>query len=487
VTRNSLRLRLVAGGAAAILIALTVAGLGLTILFERHVARTIAGDLDVHLRQLLAGIDVDPEGNLVVTRPPADPRFADPLSGLYWQIGDDRGRMLRSRSLWDTTLSLPVDDVAPGEVHHHEATGPAGARVLIAERQVRLTIAGNSIPVRVAVAIDLARVLAASTAFAKELAVALAFLGLVLALATSLQVALGLRPLDSLRKGIADIRSGESLRLPQAVPAEVLPLVEEVNALLDSQEREIERSRGRAADLAHGLKTPLAALAADAARLRERGESAIASDIEAVGDSMRRHVDRELARARVRGRVPRGAGASTPLAPLVRSLIATLSRTPSGTRVTFETDVAEHASLPLDRTDLAEVLGNLLDNATRHAKSRVRITACGDSDRMAVAIEDDGEGIAAAARTRMLERGARLDQREEGAGLGLAIVQDVLEAYGWTLLLETSELGGLRASCRPVVPSPVDRGVDGSGRLAGRVSPYECPFDVRQFIAGTHL
>jgi signal transduction histidine kinase len=447
MTRNSLRLRLVAGGAAAILVALTIAGIGLTILFERHVARTIADDLDVHLKQLLAGIDVDPDGNLVMTRPPADPRFTDPLSGLYWQIGDDRGRLLRSRSLWDTTLSLPVDEVAPAEVHHHETMGPAGTRLLVAERQIRLTIAGRSVPARIAVAVDLARVSAAGTAFAKELAVALAFLGVVLALATSLQVALGLRPLDALRRGIAEIRSGRSPRLPQAVPTEVLPLVEEVNALLSSQEHEIERSRGRAADLAHGLKTPLAALAADAERLRARGESSIARDIEAVGDAMRRHVDRELARARVRGRVLRGTGASTELAPLVRSLIATLSRTPAGARVSFDTDIAEHVTLPLDRTDLAEVLGNLLDNATRHAKSRVRISALRCTDETTIAVEDDGAGIDPTLRAAMLQRGGRLDERGEGAGLGLAIVQEVLEAYGRTLQLETSKLGGLKVSC----------------------------------------
>jgi signal transduction histidine kinase len=442
---SSLRLRLIAGGAAAILVALTLAGIGLTVLFERHIARTIADDLDVHLKQLLAGIDVDPDGRLVVTRPPADPRFADPLSGLYWQIGDDRGQLLRSRSLWDTTLSLPVDEVVAGAVHNHEVTGPAGARVLIAERQVRLTINNQPVPVRVAVAVDLARVSAAGAAFARELAIALGLLGLVLALATSVQVTLGLRPLEALRTGVADIRSGRSDRLPAAVPTEVLPLVEEVNALLGKQEREIERSRGRAADLAHGLKTPLAALAADAGRLRERGEQAIARDVEAVGDAMSRYVDRELARARVRGGALRGAGPSSELAPLVRSLVETLSRTPSGTRITFDTDVPAHVTLPLDRTDLAEVLGNLLDNATRYAKSRVRIVAHASPGGMTVAVEDDGEGIAHAARARVLERGARLDERGEGAGLGLAIVQDVLEAYGLTLQLQGSQLGGLKA------------------------------------------
>ena len=364
---GSLRLRLVAGGIVAILVALTIAGAGLILLFERHITRAIADDLDVHIKQLLAGIDADPQGNLVVNRPPTDPRFADPLSGLYWQVADDRGQLLRSRSLWDTTLPLPTDELSPGEIHHHETLGPGKARVLIAERRVLLTIGERRVPVRVAVAADLARVSAAASAFGKDLSIALAGLGLVLAIATSIQVGLGLRPLDALRRGVADIRSGRRQHLPAGVPAEVLPLVEEVNALLDAQEQEIERSRGRAADLAHGLKTPLAALAADAARLRDRGEQAIAQDIEAVGDAMSRHVDRELARARVRGAARQRDSHTTALAPLVRSLIATLSRTPQGDRVTFESKIADNVQIPLDRTDLAEVLGNLLENAARHA------------------------------------------------------------------------------------------------------------------------
>lgn len=447
---GSLRLRLVAGGIGAILVALTIAGAGLILLFERHVTRTMADDLDVHLNQLLAGIDVDPQGNLVVTRPPADPRFTDPLSGLYWQVADDRGQFLRSRSLWDMTLPLPADVLSPGELHHHEAIGPAKGRVLIAERRVLLTVGDRRVPVRVAVAADLTRVSAAASAFAKDLSVALGLLGLVLAIATSIQVGLGLRPLDALRRGVAEIRSGRRQHLPAAVPAEVRPLVEEINALLDAQEHEIERSRSRAADLAHGLKTPLAALAADATRLRDRGEAIIAQDIEAVGDAMSRHVDRELARARVRGAVRHRVGHSTTLAPLVRLLVATLSRTPSGMRVTFEPQIADDVQVPLDRTDLAEVLGNLLENAARHAASRVRITA----DPVAgptIVIEDDGAGIAPDQWPRVLERGARLDERGEGAGLGLAIVQDVLNAYGWRIDLANSELGGLKVTIAPTV------------------------------------
>ena len=460
---SSLRLRLVAGGIAAILLALIVAGAGLILLFERHVARTLAEGLDVHLQQLLAGIDVDAQGHLVVTRPPADPRFADPLSGLYWQVSDDRGDLLRSRSLWDTTMVLPVDEPAPGQVHRHAVQGPGGARMLVAERALSLMVGDRRVPVRVAVAADLARVSAATAAFAKDLTLALALLALVLAVATSMQVGLGLRPLDLLRRGVADIRAGRSRHLPSAVPVEVRPLVEEVNALLDAQEREIERSRCQAADLAHGLKTPLAALAADAARLREHGEHAIAQGIEAVGETMRRHVDRELARARVRGGLRRGAGLSTRLAPLVHLLIATLARTPVGMRVTFEPDIADDVRVPLDRSDLAEVLGNLLENAARHAASRVRIAADRASPGPSIVIEDDGKGIASTQLARVLERGARLDESGEGAGLGLAIVQDVLVAYGWRLELASSELGGLKATVAPLAvvgPRPARAAAD---------------------------
>ena len=441
---SSLRLRLIAGGIIAILLALAVAGAGLAVLFERHVARTVAADLDVHLRQLLAGIDVGPEGRLILPRMPADPRFAEPLSGLYWQIEDDRGQVLRSRSLWDTTLTLPADDLSPGEVHQHETPGPVNARVLVAERRINLTIGDRSVPVRLAVATDLGRISAAVAAFAKDLFVALGLLGVILAIATAIQVSLGLRPLDVLRRGVADVRAGRIRHLPTMIALEVQPLVDEVNALLDGQEREIERSRGRAADLAHGLKTPLAALAADARRLREQGQEAIARDIDSVGEAMSRHVDRELARARARGTAHRKAGLSTELAPLVRSLLATLTRAPSGRRVMFDPQIADGLFVPIDRADLAEVLGNLLDNAARHAASRVRISAHAEPSGPSIVIEDDGKGIAPAERSRVIERGARLDERTEGAGLGLAIVQDVLDAYGWRIDLATSDrLGGL--------------------------------------------
>lgn len=446
MSAHSLRLRLVAGGIGAILLALILSGAGLVLLFERHVTRAIADDLRVLVNQLIGGVDLSADRRLTVVAPPSDPRFSEPLSGLYWQVSDDRSDTLRSRSLWDTVLPLPPDRPAPGTVHQHVLKGPAGRDVLVVERVVQLSGGGNPLPVRVAVAADLSRIANATTNFSWDLAAALALLGLVLAVGTVVQVGLGLRPLAALRRGLADIRVGRSRHLQPGAPREVQPLVEELNALIDAQEQEIERSRGRAADLAHGLKTPLAALVSDAARIRSRGEEAIARDIEAVADGMRRHIDRELARARLRGQRPSGS-AATELAPLVDGLVRTLSRTPYGVRLVFEQRVAQHISAPFDRTDLAEVLGNLLENAARHARSRVCIRA----EPARIAIEDDGPGIAPEAQARALARGERLDRAGDGAGLGLAIVQDVLDAYGWRLSLgRSAEFGGMSAVLAPL-------------------------------------
>lgn len=447
---NSLRLRLVAGGAAAIALALAIAGLALTILFERHVKRTLAGDLEIHLNQLLAAVDLDSGNQIVLRQQPSDPRFSEPLSGLYWQLGDDGMQLLRSRSLWDTTLSLPDDDPSPDEIHLHELVGPVNSRILLVERRIRLAAGGTPTPVRLAVAVDLKRVSAAGSAFAADLVWALLLLGSVLAAATWVQVSLGLRPLDALRRSVAEIRSARDHRLRSHVPAEVQPLVQEVNALLDAREQEIARSRNRASDLAHGLKTPLAALGADASRLRTKGEVELAGEIESVIDTMRRHVDRELARVRVRGSDRSPPGTFTRVGPLVDSLIATLGRTDRAERISYEVDLADEFTLPFDRTDLAEVLGNLLDNATRHANAKVRITARETANGPELLVEDDGPGIAPGHRATALMRGSRLDERVGGTGIGLAIVQDVLGAYGWRLGLETSELGGLKAAIRRV-------------------------------------
>lgn len=437
----SLRLRLALAGGVAIALALAVAGYGLTLLFERHVYRTLADTLDAYVREIAGGLEIDASGEVTLPRPPDDPRFEAPLSGLYWEVVGG-ARALRSRSLWDVDLNLPGADLSEGQTHYHQVAGPDGKLLLVAERRIQ-PMHGQARGVRIITGSDLTRLKAARDAFVADLAPSLALLALVLGAATFVQLGLGLRPLKTLSEEVSAIASGRRRRLSGDAPLEVRPLVAEVNALLNSRDAELERARGRAADLAHGLKTPLAALTGDAAQLRELGQCEIANSIETVGEAMRRHVERELARARMRGGAAKRGAHTTPIAPVVDALFRTLARTDKGSELAFVNAAPEEATAPFERPDLTEVLGNILDNAVRYAASKVRVSCERSGESWAIAVEDDGPGIAPEAEALVRQRGARLDL-SGGAGLGLAIVEDVLEAYTWRMILERSTMGGLK-------------------------------------------
>jgi signal transduction histidine kinase len=441
----SLRLRLAAAGAVAIALALAVAGYGLTLLFERHVYRTLADTLDAYVREIAGGLEIDAGGTVSLPRAPSDPGFYAPLSGLYWEIVGD-ARTLRSRSLWDADLNLPSGDLSEGETHHHQIVGPDGKLLLVAERRIQ-PARGPKDGLRIIVGSDLTRLKAARDAFATELVPSLALLAIVLGAATLVQLGLGLRPLKVLRDEVSAIATGRRRRLADQAPLEVRPLVAEVNALLDARDAELERARGRAADLAHGLKTPLAALAGDAFQLRELGHLEIADSIEAVSKAMRRHVERELARARVQGAARSGSGA-TPIGPVVDALFRTLARTDQGSALNLVNATPAEATVPIERSDLTEALGNLLDNGVRYAVSTVRVTCVRDGEGWTIAVEDDGSGIAPETEKLIRKRGGRLDLTG-GAGLGLAIVDDILDAYRWSMSLDRSDLGGLRIVIAP--------------------------------------
>ncbi len=429
--QGSLRLRLLVAGALSILVALALSAFGLTLLFERHVERRVAGELAVYLDQVTAGLDRGPTGALVLTRPPADPRFDTPLSGLYWQagVGDER---LRSRSLWDEALALPPDVLADGAVHEHRITGPGGAALLALERSVTLPARLGGGALRAVVAVDAADITAATQSFAVDLLPYLAVLALVLIASAAVQVTVGLQPLAAVRARLAGIQAGTERRMGDAFPDEIRPLAAEVDALITAREGQVERARARAADLAHGLKTPLQVLSGDVARLRQRGEGAIADDIEQVATAMRRHVDRELARARL---AAGGGDASADVAAVVDAVLAVVVRTPAGAALAWSTEIAAGTTARIDPDDLAEAVGNLVENAARHARSRVVVhgrTVGGDVE---LTVADDGPGIAADRIDTALTRGGRLDTSGDGAGLGLAIVGDIAEAWGGRLSL----------------------------------------------------
>jgi signal transduction histidine kinase len=433
---GSIRLRLWSAAAISILVALALAGVGLRYLFERHVERRVEAELTADLNQLI-GATSFADGTLKVRPVLTDPRLETPLSGYYWQVEDvATGTLARSRSLWDATLTLPPQQNGDGSRSLYEISGPGSALLIAVERTI-IDPGGRSF--RAAVAEDHRTVEASVSEYLRELAPALAFLALVLIAAMFVQVTVGLAPLDNLRVAVRDVVARRTRRLEVAAPSEVQPLADEINRLLEAQEKALARARSRATDLAHGLKTPLQVLSADIRTLRQKGETGLADDIERSAGAIRRHIDRELARARLAPGI--SSKAECHVAETAARVISVVKRTPEGERLAFVVDVPEGLTAPIDEGDLSEVLGNLIENAARFAKSSIRVDALNTAEGTTITIADDGPGIAEKDKQSALSRGVRLDMNGRGSGLGLAIVSDVVDAYGGRLTMADAAPG----------------------------------------------
>ncbi|MDP3230364.1 MAG: sensor histidine kinase [Acidovorax sp.] len=450
---RSLRFRLLAVTLAGVAVAVVLAGFVLSGLFREHVQRQFEAALLLQLDQVTARLEFDAQGQPVIAAQAlSDPRWLKPYSGLYWQVdamaSDGRGRagVLRSRSLWDTSLGLKVDALADGAVHVHEVAGPQGVPLLVLERTVRAEGA-DATCWRLIVAADLQSTQAATARFTRVLSLSLVVLVLLLAAAAWAQVALGLKPLHALQRGLQDVRLARATQLQGAFPAEVQPLVDDFNAVLGRNAQVLERARTHAGNLAHALKTPLTVLenaTSAPASVDGAGWAALVRDQVQVA---RRHIDWHLARSRVAAsaHLP---GQRTALEPVVSGLVRVMNKVHAGQGVDIAVALPE---APLffagESQDLQEMLGNLLDNACKWARSAVRLQALwrgGSLQQFVVLVEDDGPGIGATQRTQALERGVRLDETVTGSGLGLAIVHDLASMYGGRLQLEPSTLGGLR-------------------------------------------
>jgi signal transduction histidine kinase len=259
-----------------------------------------------------------------------------------------------------------------------------------------------------------------------------------------LEVRGGLSHFDRLRQRLSAVRDGRSRRLEGSYPSEIQPLVNDLNALLEHREGIVARALAKAGDLAHGLKTPLAVLTQEAERAEAAGQAEISSAISQQVERMRRQVDYHLAQARAAasGATP---GARCSVRESAEGLSRTLQRLHAGRGLAITVEVSADHFVRGEREDLDEMLGNLLDNACRWARSRVAVASARNGDRIVITVDDDGPGLAAELRERVLQRGVRADEAGPGSGFGLAIVRDLAELYGGSIALETSPLGGLRS------------------------------------------
>jgi signal transduction histidine kinase len=466
--RGSLRFRLLAATLVALLVALLLAGVMLAGLFRDHVVRQFEATLTAQLDQVTARLEFDPAGRPQVD-PQAltDPRWSRPFSGLYWQLdagtaGAWQRGVLRSRSLWDAALAVEADALADGAVHVHEVNGPAGARLLLVERTVRGGDGGT--PWRLLVAAELGDTEAAVARFNGVLAASLAVLLGLLCAAAVAQVRVGLSPLRALQRALADVHAGRAQRLAGRFPAEVQPLIDDFNVVLDRNAEVVARARTQAGNLAHAIKTPLAALSQAAAACARRPETAagLAPLVLEQVALARRHVDWHLARARVAAAqgLP---GAHVAVGPVVAGLLRALHSLHAERGLALVcAPIDPGCTFAGEVQDLQEILGNVLDNACKWARHQIHVAAevVDDDGRRAlrVVIEDDGPGIEAGRRDAVMARGARLDESVPGSGLGLAIVQELVDLYGGEVELGAASLGGLRVALRlPAVAPPIAR------------------------------
>lgn len=439
---GSVSRRMLLVATAWILLLLVGGGLALDRVLTGAITRNFDDQLDYLVSSMIVSTELDSNGEVRMTRELADQRFLEPNSGAYWQISGEGHEPFPSRSLWDRKLK--VDAVhTDRDVHFYDSNQFPEQKLRIAERD--LTLPGSPVRWRFQVAQSRDVLDAQIATVRRTLVRSFALLGLGLVAMAALQTWYGLRPLRKVRREIASLRAGHTKRVGGPLPAEVGPMVDELNALVEHNDRQAEEARRHAGNLAHALKTPLTVVM-NAATAKA---SDLADTVIREAAVMRRQVDHHLARARAVGR--RATGLSRAVvwesAEAVERAVTRLYP-----KVRFDMDGSREAQVAIERQDLDEILGNLIENAAKYGGGSVFITVDAnpaDPKFCDIWVEDDGMGIPEEARERIFDRGARLDTGKPGTGLGLAIVRDVAELYGGSIALNESEdLGGLLTTLR---------------------------------------
>ena len=434
---NSLASRLIAAAAVWTLLGLLIGGFVLSGTFRRSMEQNFDAGLKIDLDSLITAANQDSENGLVVDDRYLNNRFQVVYSGSYYQIkpvGPDAQGEHKSRSLFDKNIVLS-DPSQSGGLTWGYASGPDNQRLRVLSRRISFPpaydflVAGNLVDVDGAVA-----------EFNDTLFWSFVVLGIGLVGAVFIQVRIGLQPLRRVTRALARIRDGQARRLEGNFPAEIVPLANELNSLIEHSAEVVGRARTHVSNLAHFLKTPLSVLVSEA----EAQPGPLADAVKRHVGTMRRQVDHYLTRARAAGSLD-VLGNRTLVKPVLDDLARVLMRIHREGGVSISVECPPTLSFRGERQDLEEMAGNLIDNACKWSHGQVMVGVVANGATLKLAVEDDGEGLSPEDRDRVGERGERLDESVPGSGLGLAIVRDIAKLYGGTLQLEKADLGGLRA------------------------------------------
>ncbi|MER8516772.1 ATP-binding protein [Mesorhizobium sp. M1060] len=418
----------------------------ITTLYRQASERGFDSLLSAHLFNLIGSVGVSESGQLTGAPDLGDLRFSEPNSGWYWSVepaSEGVHGNLHSSSMTTTIPSPTVAEVPFNSSFQRsystDGIGDEQLEVFESEfvldaknRAARFRVMGNKTELEQEIA-----------TFQGRLLTYLSLFGVGMIAINAIAILLGLQPLRRVRNALAQVREGTAQRLDGRFPAEIEPLANETNALIENNKRIVERSRTQVGNLAHSLKTPLAVLINEGRALGGAKGQLIADQ----AASMQKQVDHYLQRARVAAQRD-SVVYRTPVTPLVQRMVRVLQK--------LKPDVSLSLVLPAadivfagEREDLEELLGNLLDNAMKWAKSTVAVSVTpAAAGLFELSIEDDGPGIPEDKARDVLKRGRRLDETKPGTGLGLAIVADLVNEYGGALALERSTMGGLKAVVR---------------------------------------
>lgn len=417
-------------------------GLGLMCWFvvrtdERQIEAAADARMSSLLDALVAATAFDPAQGPILTRPLTDPEFDRPLSGHYWQLTGPGGSQATSRSLWDSRLAPPLRE--PAGFRARDMEGPRGESLRVLERDVQIDGRLGQVPISIQVAVARQATDDEIASLRQNVILAFALLGTGLVAVVALLVLWGLRPLRRTQQELVEVREGRRLHMDVVAPAEIAPLVGEIEALIEQNRATVERARTHVGNLAHALKTPVAVLR----NALDTGDLPGARNQAAM---LERLVQHHLRRARA-GALAGTAGAeSTPLA-IAQALATALRRLTAARGIIIGVSGPAEARIRADSQDLTEMLGNLMENACKygHGQVWVRVGAA-SPQRIMIDVEDDGPGLTDGGDGAALLRGVRLDEAKPGSGLGLAIVSDLAALYGGHLSLEKGpRRGGLLA------------------------------------------
>ncbi len=438
---GSLLRRVTLISASWITILLLIGGLALDRTLTNLVTRNFDEQLGYMLTAMVASAEIGPDGEVFFNRPLGDQRFLEPNSGLYWQIRGKGHEDFPSRSLWDRSLAVRGKQ-ADSKPQIYDSSQFRGEPLRVIERTIVLPGSGTRWWFSVAASRE--ELDTQIRQIRAILSYSFVLLGIGLFVMAGLQTRYGLTPLRRVRRAIQRMRETGANRMSEPLPLEVQPMVQELNALLAHSERQAEEARTHAGNLAHALKTPLTVVMnAATARAPDLADTVIRE-----AAVMRRQVDHHLARARAVGRRAGGLSRAN-VWESVEAVLRAVTRLYENTR--FDLDGNRDAAVVVERQDLDEILGNLIENAAKYGGGSVFVTIGveGDPQWCEIWVEDDGAGIPEADRIHIFDRGARLDTGKPGTGLGLAIVRDVAEIYGGSVeLAESEDMGGLLVKLR---------------------------------------